>query len=1014
VDTLTPKPKKYIKMKKLLIVFSFALSGLSFSQTKEDVEKIIKNYDLKKLKELEIDFKNKEAVEKKAAYEAAERNGWPIIIEKDGVYQELMKLSPDGHPLYFSTQSNVAAARSTRAHFLNSGGGLGLSLDGQNMVARVWDGGAVRTTHNGFYRSSSNTSSRVTSVDDGFVNATEGNRHATHVTGTILALPWSNTNPLSTVKGMATQATARTFNWTEDENEAVSEAMQGMLLSNHSYGIPLTNFNTGVSLPSWIIGSYTGDARNWDIIAYNAPYYLPVFSAGNSGDDNGNSDPIEPGIDKLIGDKVAKNNLTVANAEDANIAADGSLNSVNINSSSSQGPSDDRRVKPDITGNGTDLLSPISNNNTATATYSGTSMASPNVTGTLLLLQQHYKNLTNGFMRSATLKGLACHTADDAGEVGPDPYFGWGLLNAKKAAETITDNGISSWISEQRLNQGQTFSMTVRSNGGSNNPLIASITWTDLPGEANNGQRITPNDRFRALVNDLDIRITRNGTTFYPWKLNETPTLPATRNSDNNIDNVEIIKIDNPAAGDYVITISHKGNLETGLQDYSLIVTGIASSFALVPTSEDITLCSNNNAVYTFAYKQTGGGSTSFSATGLPSGANAVFVPSNLSANGTVTMTISNLANATPGEYNAGIVGNNGTETETRTRLLKVFSSNFSPVALSSPSNGLNGTSTSVNLQWVADLNAENYNIQVSTSPTFTSYFVNETITTNRYIVSNLLQNTVYYWRVVPSNRCGNATLSSATIYSFRTGILSCGNIFNATDFSDATIATTANVTASVPINVTGGIIIGALKVTLDISHTWIGDMIISLQGPASIGSPEIILLNQPCAGGASTYPNILATLDDAGAPLVCEDTSPVVRGIAAPFESLIAFNGLNADGVWTLKVSDIGNQDGGFINAVSLNICNLVPSLSSNDTFLNSLKIYPNPAKGIVNIDLAGGVTGQTTYELFDIQGRKVISKVSSTNFETLNVENLSEGIYMLTVQNGNAKTTKKLVINK
>jgi hypothetical protein len=50
----------------------------------------------------------------------------------------------------------------------------------------------------------------------------------------------------------------------------------------------------------------------------------------------------------------------------------------------------------------------------------------------------------------------------------------------------------------------------------------------------------------------------------------------------------------------------------------------------------------------------------------------------------------------------------------------------------------------------------------------------------------------------------------------------------------------------------------------------------------------------------------------------------------------------------------------------------------------------------------------------LFDVQGRKVISKVSSSNFETLNVENLSEGIYMLTVQNGSAKTTKKLVINK
>jgi hypothetical protein len=56
----------------------------------------------------------------------------------------------------------------------------------------------------------------------------------------------------------------------------------------------------------------------------------------------------------------------------------------------------------------------------------------------------------------------------------------------------------------------------------------------------------------------------------------------------------------------------------------------------------------------------------------------------------------------------------------------------------------------------------------------------------------------------------------------------------------------------------------------------------------------------------------------------------------------------------------------------------------------------------------------GETTYDLFDVQGRKVISKKSSSNLETLNVENLSDGIYMLTLLNGSDKTTKKVVINK
>jgi subtilisin-like proprotein convertase family protein len=995
-----------MKIRTLLLIFSLVFSGFVFSQTKEDVEKITQNYDLEKIKQLEVSLKIKEAAEKKAAYEAAKINGWPITIKKeDGTFQELMKLTPDGFPIYYSTESNVIAARSTRANYLNSGGGLGLSLDGQNMVARVWDGGPVRGTHNAFYTSATNFASRVTNVDTPFATPSTNSSHGTHVTGTILALPWNAGS--AQVKGMATQATGRTFDWTDDEAEALSEVALGMLVSNHSYGVPLTG-GTG-PLPSWYIGSYVEDSRVWDEIAYNSPFYLPIYSAGNDGDNNDNADPIMFGFDKLIGNKVAKNVLTVANAQDATIAADGSLTSVFINSGSSQGPTDDRRIKPDITGNGTGLVSPISTGNTATDNYSGTSMAAPNVTGTLLLLQQHYKNVTNSFMRSATLKGLACHTADDAGEIGPDPVFGWGLLNAKKAAETINNNGLTSWVSEERLNQGQTFTTTVRSNGGANNPLIASITWTDVPGEANNGQRLTPNDIFRSLVNDLDIRVTRNGVTYFPWKLNSIdPTMPATRADDNNLDNVELVRIDTPAAGDYVITITHKGSLVTGAQNYSLVVTGIASSFAIVPTSDNVQLCSNQNAVYTFSYKQTGVGTTNFSATNVPAGANVAFSPTSLSANGTVTMTVSNLPAVLPGEYNISIVGNNGTETETRTKILKLYSSSFNAITLASPSNGLNGTSTTVNLDWVNDSNAENYNVQVSTSPTFATTVANEVIVDSNFIISGLLQDTMYYWRIIPSNRCGTANAGAATINSFRTGVLTCGNTFSATDFSNATVATTANSSASVPLNITGGLTIGEMRVSFTMTHTYVQDMTITLQGPASIGSPTIVLFDQPCGDND----NINCRLIDSGSAPACTGI-PAISGDIAPFEPLSDLNGLIADGTWTLLVSDPFNGDGGTISNFSIEVCALTASLSSNDTVLSSLQVYPNPAKGIVNIDL-GNVTGDTTYELFDVQGRKVISKVSSTNFETLNVENLSEGIYMLTVQNGSAKTTKKVVINK
>ncbi|MGK4566633.1 S8 family serine peptidase [Flavobacterium sp. 3HN19-14] len=84
------------------------------------------------------------------------------------------------------------------------------------------------------------------------------------------------------------------------------------------------------------------------------------------------------------------------------------------------------RIKPDITGNGTNLYSSLESSDSAYGNLTGTSMASPNVMGTLLLLQQHFKNKTQHFMKAATLKALACHTADDAGNVrsGCDFWLG--------------------------------------------------------------------------------------------------------------------------------------------------------------------------------------------------------------------------------------------------------------------------------------------------------------------------------------------------------------------------------------------------------------------------------------------------------------------------------------------------------------------------------------------------------------------------------------------------------------
>ncbi len=616
--------KRHVKA--LLLAFTLSTT-VTFAQTQQQRQEISDKYDKSKLTQLQRDFKQKEDSRRAEAENLAALRGWDVQrTNSDGTFDELIAVSIDGKPIYY-TIYNADAARSTRADHLNIGGSLGLNLDGQNMTAHVWDGGPTRVTHQEFDGPGGNN--RVT-INDGVTGLNGNSFHAQHVTGTIVA-----SGVQAAAKGMAPQADALTHDWTNDLSEATAEAAAGMLVSNHSYGFAWRNQFGQVQLPAWYGGAYIDDSRDWDNLMYNSPYYLMVVAAGNDGNDNSaNSSPLggNSAYDKLTGHSTSKNNLVVANGQDANVNNDGSFNSVTINSSSSEGPTDDLRIKPDITGNGTGVYSTYDNADNAYNSISGTSMASPNVAGTLLLLQQHYNNVNGNFMRAATLKGLALHTADDAGSSGPDAIFGWGLLNAKAAAEAISDNGNGSIIDELTLSNGGSYTLNVDSDGSS--PLMVSICWTDPAGTANTG---TTNDPTPVLVNDLDIRVTKGASTFNPYRLTGVTT---NGTGDNNVDPYERVDISG-ASGSYTITVTHKGSLSSGSQNFSLVVTGVTGTPPVCNATTPTGLGSSNvgtstatlswdavaNATYDVRYRPTGGtwttvavSGTSTNLTGLSSG----------------------------------------------------------------------------------------------------------------------------------------------------------------------------------------------------------------------------------------------------------------------------------------------------------------------------------------------------------------------------------------------------------
>ncbi|GGE19664.1 S8 family serine peptidase [Psychroflexus salis] len=544
-----------------------------------------KAYNFSEINDLKIKYEATLAKNRKDVEAFARQNNIPIQYKDSLGNKVLMVEIYKGKPLYLTT-STTQTANSTRTNWLFENQILNLNLQAENLTSYVWDSGHARITHQDF--ENENATSKI-SIGEGISNYLL-DKHSTHVTGIIA----STGNNQIRARGMAKKAQIIAYEFTDSEVEVINELGNGMLVSNHSYGLSSQQISDGGF--SAIVGAYIDRSRRWDSITFVAPYYLPVTSAGNDGNFDFNDEPLDPSnpeFDKLSGMKTSKNPLVVANASPATISQSGELISVNINSSSSQGPTDDFRIKPDITGVGTQVFSTISGADDTYGYLTGTSMSSPNVAGTLLLLQELFEREQDTFMRASTLKALVLHTADNVGLAGPDAIHGWGLLNAKKAADEILNKKKDkSIIIEDVLVDSATYTLIVNANEVDD--LEVSISWTDPAATVST----TANDATPLLVNDLNVKVTQSTTDYLPWKLT---SVNSNTTGINEVDPFEKVEINN-ASGAYTIEISHAGTLTNGEQDFSLIVTGISPNTVTCSPVQNLMESSINSSSHDFSW----------------------------------------------------------------------------------------------------------------------------------------------------------------------------------------------------------------------------------------------------------------------------------------------------------------------------------------------------------------------------------------------------------------------------
>ena len=538
-------------MKRLLL---FSLISIAFYQTctaqnTSDRKKIITETNVERLKILSNQFRQSFELYKSASVYK------PTIVNRRSETGYFSGFDKKGNPIYCFNE-NINAAKTSRTNKIWTGGITGLNLDGSAIQIGHWEAQGIPLRHH------QELEGRIIRGDTVFTSS-----HATHTAGTMIG---TGINPLA--RGMASGASIIAYDTEDGESELIDFAIQGGILSNHSYrkGDPDGDYEK--------YGVYNQKAAEWDEILYNAPYLVICKSAGNERNDDIYA--YDNGFDLMYSVSVSKNLLTIGAVDDVEKYT--SPSSAHVPDYSSYGPTDDWRIKPDIMANGVDLYSADGDANDDYRESSGTSMACAATTGTIALLQQHYHNRNNFYMKSATVRALLIASADELGKNdGPDFVNGWGLLNAERAAEIISNNGNTSLIRELSLNTNETYSTDIEVDGTT--PLSITLAWTDPAGIYLGGyDNLNP-----MLVNDLDIRLLGNETTYKPWVFIPNQYSKnfedAPQKGDNERDNVEKIDCKEIPSGKYTVLVSHKGVLQNNKQNFSLVINGILGNLVSAP-----------------------------------------------------------------------------------------------------------------------------------------------------------------------------------------------------------------------------------------------------------------------------------------------------------------------------------------------------------------------------------------------------------------------------------------------
>lgn len=177
-----------------------------------------------------------------------------------------------------------------------------------------------------------------------------------------------------------------------------------------------------------------------------------------------------------------------------------------------------------------------------------------------------------------------------------------------------------------------------------------------------------------------------------------------------------------------------------------------------------------------------------------------------------------------------------------------------------------------------------------------------------------------------PNDGTETVTIPGVSSTSARIKVKALGNMFfDSTDANFLVGATSdcisPNMALMDPGSITSDLVINSantiadLDLTLQLTHSWVGDLVVSLQ---RVGGTSVVLIDRPgvpASAQGCSRDNIDAVLDDEATSPVenqCNTTPPAINGRFTPNNPLSAFDGQNLGGTWRLTVTDNFAQDTG------------------------------------------------------------------------------------------------------